>query len=225
VSCDGAGGSGRTIYLMRHGDSRPDAVRRFVGRSDHPLNETGRAQARWWHRELSSAGIERVYCCDLARSAETARIVGQGVPEPAVVVPELREIDLGQWDGMPIAEVRTRYPEQYASRGRDLVGYRPPDGESFADLAERVLPAFDEVVRRSRGNVLVVGHAGVNRVILCHLLGMPLANLFRVEQEYGCMNVLVLAEGSWAVRRLNAPARVEQDSEERPTGAQKGAGE
>ena len=103
---------------------------------------------------------------------------------------------------MPVSEVRRLFPQEYDRRGADLAGYRPAGGESFADLSARVLPAFEEVVQQSGENLLIVGHAGVNRVILCHLLGMPLANLFRLEQEYGCLNILEYTAGAWVVRRI-----------------------
>ena len=195
-----------TIYLLRHGDSRPDTVRRFIGRSDGPLNETGRSQAKFWRRELSRIPFDRICCSDLQRSVETARIIGRRIKAPLTVLPGLAEIDLGRWDGLPISEIRRQFPRAYEQRGADLAGYRPPGGESFADLSARVLPVFEGLLRPSAENILIAGHAGVNRVILCRLLGLPLANLFQLEQGYGCLNVLVFAAGSWVVRSVNIPA-------------------
>jgi len=200
---------GCTVYLLRHGDSKPDAVRRFVGRSDHPLNEIGRAQAGWWRRALSHIPFSQICCSGLQRSVETARIIGRRVKAPLSILPDLREIDLGLWDGLPISEVRRLFPKEYAKRGSDLAGYRPAGGESFVDLSDRVLPAFEEVVQQSVGNLLIVGHAGVNRVILCHLLGMPLANLFRLQQGYGCLNIMEFAAGTWVMRQMNIPAGIQ----------------
>ncbi len=191
-----------TVYLLRHGDSRQDMVRRFIGRTDNPLNETGRAQAEWWRRELAPIPFGHIYSSDLKRSVETARIIGQQFQAPFTMLPQLREIDLGSWDGIPVSDIRCLFPKEYDRRGANLTGYRPVGGESFADLSARVLPAFDEAVQQSGENLLIVGHAGVNRVILCHLLGMPLANLFRLEQEYGCLNILEYTAGAWVVRRI-----------------------
>jgi probable phosphoglycerate mutase len=200
-----------TIYLLRHGDSRPDAVRRFIGRTDNPLNETGRKQAESWRLALSRIPFSRIYCSDLQRSIETARIIGRRVRAPLTALPGLSEIDLGRWDGMPTSEVRRLFLKEYDRRGADLAGYRPPGGESFSDLSARVLPAFEGAVQQSVGNLLIVGHAGVNRVILCRLLGMPLANLFRLDQGYGCLNILECTSGTWMVRRMNMPPGVNTD--------------
>ncbi|MDD2852784.1 MAG: histidine phosphatase family protein [Desulfuromonadaceae bacterium] len=198
--------NGFTVYLMRHGDSRQDEIRRFIGRTDHPLNETGRAQAEAWERKLAHIRFGTICCSNLLRSIETARIIGLRQRGTLTILPDLGEINLGSWDGMSISDVRQLFPLEYERRGSDLIGYRPPDGESFTDLSARVLPAFENAISQAGKNMLIVGHAGVNRTILCHLLGMPLANLFRLEQEYGCLNILEFAVGAWVVRRMNIPA-------------------
>lgn len=197
-----------TVYLLRHGDSSPDSVRRFIGRSDHPLNATGLAQAEWWRRELAHIPFGHICCSDLQRSVETARIIGQQIGTPLTILPDLREIDLGSWDGMPVREVRRLFPREFERRGADLAGYRPPGGESFADLAARAVPAFETIVHTAEEHLLIVGHAGVNRMILCHLLGMPQANLFQLGQEYGCLNIIRSMAGLWVVERVNIPAKI-----------------
>ena len=197
-----------TVYLLRHGDSRIDSVRRFVGQSESALNEAGRIQAEWWRQELVGIPFSGFYCSALQRTIETARIIALPHHASVTILPELNEINLGRWDGMPISEVQRLFPLEYQLRGDDLVGYRPPDGESFADLSARVLPTFEKIIQHSGGNLLIVGHAGVNRVILCHLLGMPLAHLFRLGQEYGCLNILEYSGKSLVIRRLNIPANI-----------------
>ena len=201
-----------TIYLLRHGDSRQDTIRRLIGRTDESLNEMGRTQAEWWFRKFARISFNHCYCSNLMRSVETAQIIVGHRPEiPFTILPQLGEIDLGHWDGMPVSDVRRLFSQEYELRGADLEHYRPPEAESFADLAVRVLPAFEEVVQQSAKNVLIVGHAGVNRTILCRLLGIPLANLFRLGQDYGCLNILEYSDGVWVVRMLNFPAGTNDD--------------
>ncbi|MGV8083704.1 MAG: histidine phosphatase family protein [Coriobacteriia bacterium] len=193
------------VYLMRHADARPDGVRRFVGgRTDWPLNDEGRQQAADFAAGFAHVPVSRIYCSPLRRSIETAEIVVGVSVAPITPVPEFAEIDLGTWDGVPIEELRARFPSEYAARGTDLAGYRPPGGESFSDLAARVVPAFEALTAATTdGSVLIVGHAGVNRVLLCHILGMPLSNLFRLQQDYCCLNVLERVDGVWSVRGVN----------------------
>jgi len=192
-----------TIYLLRHGDSRQDGIKRYIGQADLPLNEEGRAQAAEWRRELMEVPLLRIFSSDLSRSHETACIIAEGRSEPVQPLARLREINLGGWDGRPMDEVRLISPFEYEKRGADMVYYRPPGGECFADVAARVIPLFEELIRGVQGNVLIVGHAGVNKIILCHILGMPLANLFRMRQDYGCLNVIDCGREGIRLRGMN----------------------
>ncbi|MHC1698609.1 MAG: histidine phosphatase family protein [Geobacteraceae bacterium] len=191
------------VYLLRHGDSRQDSVKRYIGQVDTPLNDTGREQALWWRKELSAIPLLAAYSSDLIRSSETVRIITEGRTIVPTSLPGLREISVGLWEGLPIEEVRKKHPGEYGKRGADPAGHRPPEGESFAELQERIIPLFKSIVQDSEGAILVVGHAGVNRILLCHLLGMPLRNLFRLGQDYGCLNVLVGEKGTFSVRSMN----------------------
>ena len=189
----------RTVLLIRHGLVSQDAEERFVGAADAPMSAAGEAQIR----ELSARLRPRVtpdaiYCSDLSRSRRTAELLAGGAAVPIGVRPALREIDMGDWEGLSRREVAERRPADYGARGRDIANFRPPHGESFADLAARVLPCWREIVGDGETQVVAIaGHAGVNRVILCHLLGAPLANLFRIAQRPVCVNVV-----EW---RKNAP--------------------
>jgi probable phosphoglycerate mutase len=192
-----------TVYLLRHGDIRQDDIRRYIGQADIELNANGRAQALSWRSELSTIPLKRVYCSDLCRSHETACIIAEGRSIPVQSLTKLREINLGAWDGLAMNDVRCHYAGEYEKRGSDMVYYRPPAGECFADVAARVIPLFEEIVRNLSGNLLIVGHAGVNRVILSHLLGMPLDNIFRLPQDYGCLNVIDCDRERTRLREIN----------------------
>ena len=112
---------------------------------------------------------------------------------------QLREIDVGRWDGLAFEEVVRLYPREHVERERDLIGYPFPGGESFRDLQKRVVPAFLRIVDGADGNILVVGHKGVNRVLLAHVLGLPLRELFSIRQQHCGVNIIrasVLPDGS-----------------------------
>jgi probable phosphoglycerate mutase len=192
-----------TVYLLRHGDCRQDSIRRYVGQSDLPLNAEGQAQAAGWRQKLAAIPIHRVISSDLSRSLETAAIIAEGRSAPVQPLSKLREINLGGWDGLTFDEVRRFFPTEYQKRGTDLVSFRTPGGECFTDVAARVVPLFEQIVSSTTGNVLIVGHAGVNRAILCHILGMPLSNLFRIGQDYACLNVIDCNKGGMTVRGVN----------------------
>ena len=191
-----------TIYLLRHGAIEQFSPRRFVGQTDFPLTEAGREQARLWQDVLADVPFSLAVASDLARCRETAAIVLAGRELPVRVEPRFREIRLGTWEGLTSDEVRCRYPGAYERRGHDLTGFRPDDGESFVDVQLRAVEALEELAGVD-GNVLVVAHGGVNRTILCHILGIDLSRLFRLGQDYCRLNLLTAEDGLWRVDAVN----------------------
>lgn len=197
--------SGRRLYLARHGDiGLPTGQKHFEGQVDLPLSEIGVKQAYLLAEELRGVPLSGVFCSDLVRSRETASIAAEPHHLDPITRKDIREICLGEWDGLTFAEVQRRYPGEFLERGRDIVHFRPPGGESFLECALRVRSALEEILRSIDGDVLIVGHLGVNRVILCDALGMPLENMFRIDQPYGSLSTLRQGESGWRLERLGA---------------------
>lgn len=194
-----------TIYLLRHGALAGDSRERFIGQTDLPLSEAGIAQAEAMGRALQGRGIAQVHSSDLQRSRDTAAIVatalGAGTPTQAHAA--LREVHLGEWEGLLRRDVALRWADAFAERGRDIDGYRPPGGESFADCLARAWPLWKTITHATVPALAVVAHAGVNRLLLCRLLGMPVQHMFRLGQDYGCVNVIELDRRNVRVRLLN----------------------
>ena len=207
---------------MRHGQivqepSDPDTPpgahpsRRFVGDRDLPLDETGRAQAGQAAQALAGLPIRRALASTLSRSIDTARLaLSTFSPAPTLdTTPALREICLGEWQGLYPSQVRQRHPGQWEARGQDLAHFRPPGGENFTDLADRGLPALIAHARSalSHGDrvTLAVAHAGLNLAMLCRLLAIPLQSALALPQDYCCLNILVWNETfqHMAVRAMN----------------------
>ncbi|WP_066633464.1 alpha-ribazole phosphatase [Desulfolucanica intricata] len=193
----------RVIYLVRHGSINTGGSKRFIGQAELPLNAEGIRQAEYLQRKLAGANLTEIYCSDLSRSRQTADIIAAVHSIQLSVCSGLREISLGEWEGLSFSEIEKKYPGEFERRGADIAGYRPPGGESFADLSTRVINEFYRILNHSSGNILLVGHAGVNRVIICHLLGMPLKNIFKICQNYGCLNVIYQDNSSFQINLIN----------------------
>jgi len=192
----------KRLLLIRHGQAGDPTTKRYIGQTQTRLTQTGLSQAETLARWLAPVPLERIVCSDLERCLRTAGIIAgdHGLqPEPEA---RLREIDLGDWDGKTFSEIRASQPEAFEQRGRNLAGFRPPGGESFADLQARVMPALASILAQATGNVAVIGHAGVNRAALCHWLGLPLSSLFQLGQDPGCLNVLEFT--FWTFKRARA---------------------
>ncbi len=195
----------KTIFLVRHAEAtRIDRQKRYLGQEDPDLSPLGIRQAEKLGQAFRRYPIEAVFTSDLLRAVRTARLIAGGCHCQPEQVRAFREINLGAWDGRTFREIQAEYPEEYRQRGQDTVNYRTPGGESFADLQERVLAAFAEVVRKTNGDCVIVAHAGVNRVLLCHLMRRPLHELFSIPQGHAGINILSEALGSYRVVAVNA---------------------
>jgi broad specificity phosphatase PhoE/CTP:molybdopterin cytidylyltransferase MocA len=161
------------LFLIRHGETERHAEPIFLGQTDVPLSDAGRAQAADAARRLIARGIRpaRIYASDLLRAAETAEIIAAALraadgPSPAVTRDaRLREMHLGGWDGRFIREMKESFPEEYARRGaRILTWKRGHDGENFYDLRYRVEKWLAETLLDAR-SLVIVTHSGVIKVI------------------------------------------------------------
>jgi len=197
----------RQIYLLRHGKIVMEKQERcYIGHIDIPLAAEGMRQAQLLQAEFARQELTAVFCSDLIRSVDTARIITEQLNIKLTSKRELREISMGDWEGKTFREIAAAYPAEYAKRGNNIASYRIPGAESFAECQSRILAAFTEIVNATQGNILIVGHAGINRLLLCHILGMPMENLFRITQDYGCTNILVADSGKYRVQLLNGLA-------------------
>jgi probable phosphoglycerate mutase len=195
---------GKTVFLIRHAEAAGiDQQKRYIGQQDHDLSPLGIHQAEKLCRVFTSFPIEAVFTSDLVRAANTALPIARDHRCPLEKISEFRELNLGTWEGRTIQEIQVQHPAEYEQRGRDIANYRTPGGESFADLQKRALPAFIKVVGKTQGDIAIVAHAGVNRVILCHQMQRPLQELFSIPQDYAAVNILSENMGSYRVVVVN----------------------
>jgi alpha-ribazole phosphatase len=120
----------------------------------------------------------------------------------------LREIDCGLWEGFTREEAAARYPNEYAEREQDIVGYPFPGGESFLDLRARVLPALEQILDEGAARVLLVSHLGVARVLQCEFGGTPFADLFSLKLEFSDILLLGATTQADGARRIEVLKRL-----------------
>lgn len=193
----------KSLYLIRHGAIETSTPRRFIGQTDVPLTAKGEGQLAALGRYLRLEKIEKIFSSPLQRCQRSSEILQSFWGGSVNVRDAFREIDLGAWEGLTVAEVEKKFPGEYGVRGRDMASYVPPGGESFSDLLDRVLPAFKQILEQLEQPTAVVAHAGVNRVLLSHLLGMPLQHIFSLGQNYGCYNQITIGKKGIQVDCIN----------------------
>ncbi len=177
----------------------------FLGQVDLPLSAAGAARMRSVAETLSRMPIATVYTSPLSRCVESAEIVGKAFGLSPIPLDGLKEVALGAWEGLTFEQISARFPDEAARMSRDRSKFVYPGGESVAQMAARAAKAWKEIVVRSEGRqVAVVGHGGVNRAILAAVLDMPLDSMFKLRQDFGCVNVVDLGNQYPMLRLLNA---------------------
>ena len=188
------------LYFLRHGCIEPFGQKCFVGQINVKLSRKGLQQAEYWAKALSDVPIGVIWSSDLDRTLKTAEIISNFTQAPLFPVRELREISLGKWEGLPMVTIQRRFPNLWEDRGANMDRFRPPDGENFLDLHARVLSFFHQhILTQSSGNVLIVTHAGVIRVLLCAVLRMPISNLFNIPSNYAGLTVMDFTDNKFRV--------------------------
>ncbi|MGE4551964.1 MAG: histidine phosphatase family protein [Desulfovibrionaceae bacterium] len=185
------------IALIRHAEVEGGAGR-CLGRTDAPLSDRGRAQALRLARSLGRIGWAALASSPLLRARETLAPLAVLLGRAPATLPELAEIDMGAWDGRDLAELRREHPEDWAARGRDFAGFRPPGGETFAEVLARARRGVERLAAGPRP-CLAATHAGVLRALACHLAGQPLQRLF--DHAFDHLGALLLRPGAdgWEV--------------------------
>ena len=193
------------IHLIRHGQVAGFDQPRYNGQTDVALTDFGVEQYHRIRERLADTKISACYTSDLTRCTIGADIICRALGIEPVARRELRELNIGVWEGLTWQDIRTTWPEGWQARLDDLVNYRVPQGENLLDVEKRVMPVINDIVERHKGQeVLVVGHGGVNRIILLNAIGAPLAGMFNVEQNYGCYNIIdYYSDGRATVKLLN----------------------
>jgi uncharacterized phosphatase len=193
------------FYFIRHGETEWNAAGRLCGRTDVPLSDAGRRQAQLLALRLKPIPFEALYSSPLRRALETATILGRAIGREAVADPRLVELSYGAWEGRTYEESRRANPDVYRAWERDPGSVAPPEGESGEQLIVRVKPFLADVVQRHpSGNVAVVCHRTVSRLLACHIMGVPLREYRkRIPMDNAALNIFETREGKWHVVALN----------------------
>ena len=181
------------ILLARHGETEWNSEGRYQGQGfDIPLSATGRSQAEALASRLADFDFTRIVSSPLLRARQTAEIVLGNRSVPVTLDPDLMEIAHGDWEGCLDAEVKKRdEPRRRAWRETPHL-VTLPGGESLEQVMVR---AWSALCRACHGlqpqeTLLMVSHDGVNRVLLCRVLGLTLARVWAFRQAPVCLNLL-----------------------------------
>lgn len=191
------------IYLVRHGETAWNKERKLQGQTDTSLTTKGKEQASLLAKYFSNYLLEAIYTSDLKRAFNTAEAIAKQHSMEAIIHLGLREIWLGDWQGLTWEEIEEEYPKEkelwFAREDLSATG-----GEPLAEAAGRAWKALGEIAQsHEKGNIIIVSHGLVIGTILCHIYGQAMINW----QDYALGNTafhkLTYANKRWQVELFN----------------------
>jgi probable phosphoglycerate mutase len=160
------------VLLIRHGQSRGNAERRFGGHTSTPLSARGRNQAEATARTLKSESLTAIYSSDLARAMDTAKPLADMTGLRVQGTSAFRERSVGVMEGLTFEDAAQQHPEQYAALLRRDFEHVLTGGESYRQLLDRARQKLDEIIEENRGGkIAVFSHTGTICILALHLMG------------------------------------------------------
>lgn len=193
------------LILTRHGHVDGIEPERFRGRTDLPLTELGRAQAKAVSMRVAMLWSPvAIYTSPMTRCVETGGAIAKACRVEAHVLEDLNDLDYGQWQWLTYDEVSRVWPDQFATWKSVPHMIRFPGGDSLQDLVARTGNALNFAVWRHRFETVVfVGHDSVNRALLLQLLDQPLSAYWRLTQAPCGLNEIDIIDNIIRIHRIN----------------------
>lgn len=192
------------LILIRHGQSTWNREHRIQGQLDPPLSDEGRRQAALLAARFAGRVFAGFYASDLTRAFETAEVIGATVGQRPRAQTSLREIYLGEWEGLSTDEIAERFPTAWASWVEEPDWDVVPGGEGAGPFDARVGAALDDIFRRHpNGDVLVVTHGGVIQIALHRIVGRPSHGLFPFKIQNASISLIEKRDGQMVIGGVN----------------------
>jgi alpha-ribazole phosphatase len=186
------------LYLVRHGESAWNVKQLYTGQTDVPLSELGEMQAERAAGRLRGVEFQAVYASPLKRAQDTAKPIAAAHKLPLVLDERLAEIHHGAWEGNPAAVIREQYADEYHAWRTQPHRAQMPDGESLQDVSRRVQSFLQDLLAaHAEGNVLIVSHDAVLRLIVLRTLAMGPEYFWRWRFDNASVSILEQSDMAW----------------------------
>ncbi len=204
----GARGTPTRLLLLRHGQTELSVHRRYSGRGNPALTDVGRQQGSAAAGYLAQrGGIAAVFSSPLQRAYDTAAVAAKALGLDVTVDDDLIETDFGAWEGLTFTEAAERDPDLHRRWLRDT-GTKPPGGESFDAVLDRVLRVRERIIATHEGaTVLVVTHVTPIKMLLRLALDAGPGILYRLHLDLASLSIAEFySDGASSVRLVNQTA-------------------
>ena len=193
-----------TVYLIRHGQTRWNKNTIFRGHKDIPLDETGILQAEKTANYLKDFGIEKIYSSPLLRAYQTAKKISESTGIQIEKIPELTDINFGQWEGKDLNWVKKNDPENYFNYKYDPEIASFPGGESMSECFERSYKVFFKLLSNNGKKIAIVTHRVILKMILLGILGLSLKAFWQLQLDTCSISEVYTKKSTIIIKCLNS---------------------
>ncbi len=194
------------LLLVRHGATTWNVQARYQGHQDVPLSAQGQVESEYLAERLTGEAVAAIYSSDLIRAQETAEIIATRLGKAVNLEPRLREIRMGEWQGLTYEEVRRRHFNISDPLPCYAIDQPPAGGETLRQVQVRVMEAFREITARHSEIdkcVLLVTHGACLRALTCSWLGIELHAYWKLAFASGSVSEVFVSPAGAVLTRLN----------------------
>ena len=196
-----------TFYILRHAAKKKgDFFNPRLRHQDEPISQIGQEQAQKLVAYFADKGITSIYVSAYQRTGQTIAPLAGNLNLLPIVDERLNEIDNGLFDGMTEEELRQKFPTELQALRERKAGFRFPEGETGEEAFARIIAFLNEKqTLHQEENILVVSHDGLIRLLMCHVMNMPVTNRWNFRADLcGITELLYEPEfGTWKLIRFN----------------------
>ncbi|BDR77597.1 alpha-ribazole phosphatase [Clostridium tetani] len=184
------------IYLVRHGETEKNTLKKYYGNLDVGLNERGKVQCEYLREKLKNIEFNKVYTSKMKRTIETADIILQDRNHEIIKDNRLNEMSMGDFEGKDHKELEKLYPQEWKAWCEDWRECSPPKGESYREFYLRVKEFIEEVLKEDVENILIIAHGGVIKSIYTYILGEDFDIFWKVSSRNGELSLIKYEYGN-----------------------------
>ena len=196
------------LYFMRHGETVWNTERRYQGMTDIELSEEGLRQAECAAKRFKNIKIDKIYASPLKRAMKTAEKIAAEKGLEIISEDDFREIHFGEWEGKTVPELTEKYGESYTNFIREPHKYGFPGEGSVENVINRIKPGIDKLIAEDEGNVLIVSHGGIIRLMIIYIMGLDSSWFTKMWINNTGVSIIEIKDGRKLLLTLNDSAHL-----------------
>ena len=196
------------LYFMRHGETVWNTERRYQGMTDIELSEEGLRQAECAAKRFKNIKIDKIYASPLKRAMKTAEKIAAEKGLEIISEDDFREIHFGEWEGKTVPELTEKYGESYTNFIREPHKYGFPGEGSVENVINRIKPGIDRLIAEDKGNVLIVSHGGIIRLMIMYIMGLDSSWFTKMWINNTGVSIIEIKDGRKLLLTLNDSAHL-----------------